>query len=130
MARWKTFVGSVLPSELCFARVAASCAGATNIETQLRLLPSAPREIEMVVASSCARTHEDKQVTFDKAGRVDVFCSTHANMHCIVLVLDNPYFAIAEKNQRMPPQTKEITVPASGEVKADFVLGITGLPQY
>ena len=29
----------------------------------------------------------DKQVTFDKAGRVDVFCSIHANMHCIVLVL-------------------------------------------
>jgi plastocyanin len=93
--------------------------------------------------------HEDKQVTFDKTGRVDVFCSIHANMHCIVLVLDNPYFAAADdKNhysisnvppgtyqltawqERMPSQTKEITVPASGEVKADFVLGISGLPKY
>jgi plastocyanin len=92
---------------------------------------------------------EEKEVTFDKAGRVDVFCSIHANMHCIVLVLDNPYFCKTdEKNhycisnvppgtyhltawqERMPSQTKEITVPASGEVKADFVLGITGLPKY
>ena len=31
---------------------------------------------------------EDKRITFDKAGRVDVFCSIHANMHCVVLVLD------------------------------------------
>jgi plastocyanin len=92
---------------------------------------------------------EDKRITFDKAGRVDVFCSIHANMHCVVLVLENPYFAIADdKNhysisnvppgtyqltawhERMPAQTKEITVPASGEVKADFVLGISGLPKY
>jgi len=92
---------------------------------------------------------EDKRVTFDKAGRVDVFCSIHANMHCIVLVLDNPFFAKSDDNnhycisnvpagtyhltawqERMPPQTKEITVPASGDVKMDFVLGITGLPKY
>ncbi len=92
---------------------------------------------------------KEKQVTFDKSGRVDVFCSIHANMHCIVLVLDNPYFTLADdKNhysisnvppgtyqltawqERMPSQTKEITVPESGEVKMDFVLGITGLPKY
>jgi len=92
---------------------------------------------------------DDKRITFDKAGRVDVFCSIHANMHCIVLVLENPYFDVAdEKNhysisnvppgtyqltawhERMPAQTREITVPATGEVKADFVLGITGLPKY
>jgi plastocyanin len=92
---------------------------------------------------------EDKRITFDKAGRVDVFCSIHANMHCVVLVLENPYFAVTDdKNhysisnvppgtyqltawhERMPSQTREITVPASGEVKTDFVLGITGLPKY
>jgi plastocyanin len=91
----------------------------------------------------------EKRITFDKAGRVDVFCSIHANMHCVVLVLENPYFGVTdEKNhysisnvppgtyqltawqERMPAQTKEITVPASGEVKADFVLGISGLPKY
>jgi hypothetical protein len=70
-------------------------------------------------------------------------------MHCNVHVLEKPYFAHADdKNQysisnvppgtyqltawqeRMPPQTKEITVPESGEVKANFTLGITGLPKY
>jgi len=94
---------------------------------------------------------EDKRITFDKAGRVDVFCSIHANMHCIVLVLENPYFAAADEHnhnhysisnvppgtyqvsawhERMPVQTREITVPASGDAKADFVLGITSLPKY
>lgn len=92
---------------------------------------------------------KEKRVTFDKAGRVDVFCSIHANMHCIVLVLENPYFAAADDHnhysisnvppgtyqvtawhERVPSQTREITVPASGEVKADFVLGITDLPKY
>jgi len=28
------------------------------------------------------------------------------------------------------PQEKEIAVPATGEIHVDFVLGITGLPQY
>ncbi len=91
----------------------------------------------------------EKHVTFDKPGRVDVFCSIHANMHCVVLVLENPYFALADSrnrysisnippgtykltawHERMPLQTKEITVPATGDVKADFVLGISNLPQY
>jgi plastocyanin len=92
---------------------------------------------------------ESKRVTFDKAGRVDVFCSIHANMHCIVLVLENPYFALADErghyaitnappghyrlrawHERLPPQRREITVPPTGEVNVDFVLSITNLPQY
>jgi plastocyanin len=90
----------------------------------------------------------DKRITFNKAGRADVFCSIHANMHCVVLVLENPYFCLAnERNhyaisnvppgtyklkawhERMPPQVKEITVPETGEVKADFVLGFNNLPK-
>jgi len=90
----------------------------------------------------------EKKVTFNKAGRADVFCSIHANMHCIVLVLENSYFSLADErnhysisnvppgtyklkawHERMPPQIKEITVPATGDVKADFVLGITNLPK-
>src|SRR5438045_9518307 len=31
-------------------------------------------------------------VTFDKTGKVDVFCSIHTRMSCTVLVLENPYF--------------------------------------
>ena len=88
------------------------------------------------------------EVRFDKLGRVDVFCAIHTNMHCIILVLPNPFFAMADahrrfviKNvpagtyrlkawhERIPASVREITVPASGEVKLDFVLGVAELPK-
>jgi hypothetical protein len=88
------------------------------------------------------------EVHFDKLGRVDVFCAIHTNMHCIILVLPNPFFAVADGkrrfvisnvpagtyrlkawHERLPPQVKEITVPAEGEVKMDFVLGLAELPK-
>jgi len=91
----------------------------------------------------------NKRVTFDKPGRVDVFCSIHENMHCIILVLENPYFAATDEDghyrisdvppgtyklrawhERLPADEREITVPTNGEVKVDFVLGIKNLPQY
>ena len=91
----------------------------------------------------------EKKVTFDKPGRVDVFCSIHANMNCVVLVLENPYFAAADDHghysitnvppgtytlkawhERMPARTEKIVVPESGEVKQDFVLSLSGLPRY
>lgn len=91
----------------------------------------------------------EKRVTFDKPGRVDVFCSIHANMHCVVLVIENPYFAVTDSrghysitnvppgtyklkawHERMPPQIKEIQVPENGDVKTDFVLTIANLPKY
>jgi plastocyanin len=92
---------------------------------------------------------EVKRVVFDKAGRVDVFCSIHANMHCIVLVMENPCFAVTDDrgryaitnvppgtyqlkawHERLPEQVREIVVPTNGVVHADFVLGITNLPKY
>ena len=91
----------------------------------------------------------DKRVTFNKPGRVDVFCSIHTSMNCIVLVMENPYFASTDENgnykipnvppgtyklkawhERLPADEREITVPTNGEVKVDFVLGIKHLPQY
>lgn len=91
----------------------------------------------------------NKRVTFDQPGRVDVFCSIHENMHCIILVLENPYFATTDEDghyrisdvppgtyklrawhERLPAEEREITVPTNGEVKMDFVLGIKNLPQY
>ena len=88
------------------------------------------------------------RVTFDKPGRVDVYCSIHKDMYCIVLVLENPYFASTDENgnytitnvppgkyklkawhERLPADEREITVPANGEVKADFVLTIKNLPK-
>jgi plastocyanin len=90
----------------------------------------------------------DKRVTFDKPGRVDVFCSIHKDMNCVVLVLENPYFASTDENgnykipdvppgryklkawhERLPADEREINVPTNGEVKVDFVLGIKNLPQ-
>jgi plastocyanin len=90
-----------------------------------------------------------KSVTFDKPGRVDVFCSIHASMNCIILVLENPYFAATDGkgaytianvpagtyklkawHERLPSQVLEITVPDTGEVREDFTLGIVNLPQY
>ncbi len=87
-------------------------------------------------------------VTFDKPGQVDVFCSIHANMNCIVLVLENPFFAVSNArgdytitnvpagtyqlkawHERLPAQIHPITVPETGVVKSDFTLGITGLPR-
>lgn len=37
---------------------------------------------------------ESRSVTFDKAGIVPVFCHLHSDMSAIILVLDNPYFAV------------------------------------
>lgn len=90
-----------------------------------------------------------KSVTFDRPGRVDVFCSIHASMNCIVLVLENPFFTTTDArghytitnvpsgtyklkawHERLPAQSKEIVVPQSGDVKLDFTLGISGLPRY
>lgn len=96
-----------------------------------------------------SREQPPKRVVFDQPGQADVFCSIHTKMHCIVLVFTHPYFAMADDrgrfvirgvpagtyrlrawHERVPPQVKEITVPAEGEVRVDFVLGPGNLPKY
>ena len=93
--------------------------------------------------------NEVKKVLFDKAGRVDIFCSIHKDMHCIILVLENPYFAVTNAkgvytipdvppgtyalkawHERLPSQTKIITVPETEPVKVDFTLSVKSLPKY
>lgn len=85
---------------------------------------------------------EVKRVTFDKPGRVDVFCSIHSSMNCVVLVLENPFFATTDEkgrysitgvpagayqlkawHERLPCQRQSITVPEAGEARVDFTLG-------
>ena len=92
---------------------------------------------------------EVKKVTLQNPGRVDVFCSIHSKMSCVLLVLENPYFAVSDSSghykienvppgvyrlkawhERLPAETREITVAGNGEVRVDLVLGIKGLPQY
>jgi plastocyanin len=94
------------------------------------------------------KSPEVGRVVFDKPGRVDVFCSIHSRMNCIVLVLENPYFAATNDkgdytiinvpagtyklkawHERLPSQLQEVTVPEKGEVKVDFTLGIKNLPK-
>jgi plastocyanin len=91
-----------------------------------------------------------KSPRFDKPGEVDVFCSIHARMSCIILVLENPYFTVADARghyaitnvppghytlvawqERLPSDTREIVVPESGDLSGiDFTLGIKNLPKY
>lgn len=90
---------------------------------------------------------EIKTVEFDKTGRVDVFCSIHSQMNCVVLVLQNRYFAATDTkgsyripnipagkykfhawHERLPGQVKEISIPESGDVREDFVVGVVNLP--
>jgi plastocyanin len=88
------------------------------------------------------------KVPFDKAGRVDVFCSIHSQMHCVIMVLETPYFAATDKNNRyvikdvppgnyklkawhdrMPVFSEDIVVTETGTVRKDIVMGIRGLPK-
>jgi plastocyanin len=45
-------------------------------------------------------TGKSRSVTFDKPGAVRVFCEIHSDMNCVVLVLENPYFAYADGEGR------------------------------
>jgi plastocyanin len=86
--------------------------------------------------------------TFHKPGEVDVFCSIHARMSCVILVLENPYFAITDAHghytitnvppgaytlvawqERLPQDSKVITVQAEGDRNGiNFTLGPKNLP--
>ena len=107
---------------------------------------SEPKEFDLGLYK---KGEANKVIEFDKPGRVDVFCSIHSQMHCVVLVVENPFFTVTDAkgrftladvppgtyrlkawHERLPPQVKEITVPVSGEVKADFTLGVNNLPKY
>ncbi len=93
---------------------------------------------------------EVKRIKFDKTGKVDVFCSIHSKMHCIILVLETPYFAVTDDkghysitnvppgtytvkawHERLPPELKEVVIPATpASTRQDFTLGVKGLPKY
>jgi hypothetical protein len=91
-----------------------------------------------------------KRVPFTKPGEVDIFCSIHARMSCIVLVLENPYFAATDSRgrftitnvppgnytlvawqERLPQSAQDITVPEQGDCSGiNFTLGPKNLPKY
>lgn len=94
------------------------------------------------------RGEQAKSMRFDQPGRVDVFCSIHTKMSCIVLVVPSRFVARADErgrwaidgipagtyrlkawHERIPARVIDITVPADGEAKADFVLGFGNPPK-
>jgi plastocyanin len=94
------------------------------------------------------RGEDAKSLLFAKTGRIDVFCSIHSQMSCVVLVLPNPWFAVTDDrgryvirdippgtyqirawHERLPPQIQTVVIPAEGEVRADFTLGVGGQPK-
>jgi plastocyanin len=82
-----------------------------------------------------------RPVTFDKPGRVDVFCHIHSDMSAIVLVLENPYFtspdvkghfvidsvppgdyAVIGWHQRIKPVQQRVRVVAGQTAKTVFTI--------
>jgi len=90
-----------------------------------------------------------QKVVFTNYGEVDVFCAIHARMNCIILVRENPYFAVAGAGghftitnvppgtytlaawqERLPEDAKVITVPEGGSpVVVNFTLGPKNPPR-
>lgn len=86
---------------------------------------------------------DSRSVTFDQPGVVPVFCHLHSDMSAIILVLDNPFFAVpdAEGNYRIdhiPPGTytlvgwherserteKQVTLQPGEVVELDILIPI------
>lgn len=84
-----------------------------------------------------------RPVTFEKAGRVDVFCHIHSDMSAIVLVLDNPFYAAPDAkghfvidsvppgdytvigfHERIKPVQQRVHVVAGETVKTVFTIPI------
>ena len=84
-----------------------------------------------------------KSDVFEKSGTVQVFCHIHSDMSAVILVLDNPYFAvptIAGKyviegvppgdytvvgwHERIKPVTQTVHVTAGETVRLDFNIPI------
>jgi len=95
------------------------------------------------------KSETNKVVTFDQHGQVDALCSIHTQMHCIILVMENSFYAVTDArggytitnipagtyrfkawHERMPPEVKNVVIPETGKVVMNFDLGIKGLPTY
>lgn len=76
---------------------------------------------------------------FNKLGETAILCNVHTEMEAFVVVLQNPYFALADKegnyqignvpagsyklktwNDKLKPQVREVAVPGEGSVVVDF----------
>ena len=93
--------------------------------------------------------NESKSITFEEAGRIDVFCAIHKDMSCIILVLDTPWFTVADKkgrysfrdipagsyqlvawHERLPEHREAVTVLEEDVLTIDITMGMRSLPKY
>lgn len=93
-------------------------------------------------------TDDAKSLVFEKTGKIDVFCAIHSQMHCVVLVLPNPWFSKSDRkgrfeikdvppgkyrlkawHERLPSKYIEIEVPAEGDLELDIEMGLADLPK-
>ncbi len=113
--------------------------------------PNADDVFHNVFSLSSAKTFDlgrypngsSKSVLFDKSGTVQVFCHIHSDMSAIVLVLDNPYFAVPTDSgryviegvppgdytvvgwhERIKPVTRTVRVVAGETARVDFNIPI------
>lgn len=94
------------------------------------------------------RTEQAKSLVFEREGQVDVFCAIHSAMHCVVLVLPNPWFSLSGADgsfaihdippgtytlkawhERLPAKRLQIVVPESGSVEINIEMGFADLPK-
>lgn len=96
------------------------------------------------------RTGESRPVTFDQPGLIRLYCEIHSHMKGFILVLKNPYFALAAEDgsykiEGVPPGSYKLTawqeehepvvvdvaVADGGATKQDFnlALGTTSQPR-
>ena len=109
--------------------------------------PNADDVFHNVFSLSSARTFDlgrypkgsAKSVTFEKSGVVQVFCHIHSDMSAVILVLDNPHFAVPSSagryaiegvppgeytvvgwHERIKPVSRTVTVVAGRTSRLDF----------
>ncbi len=94
------------------------------------------------------RTDKPKSLVFETEGQIDVFCAIHSGMHCVVLVLPNPWFSLSAPDgsfaihgvppgkytikawhERLPAKRIQIEVPENGAAEIAIEMGFADLPK-
>lgn len=92
---------------------------------------------------------DGKEVTFGRAGLVQVFCNVHHSMYANVLVVDTPYFAVADEqgrfriegvpagsgvlrfwHERATEASRRVFVPAPGELELALEVSVPRVPPH
>lgn len=90
---------------------------------------------------------ESKSIRFSKAGLVQVFCHIHSDMNAVIMVLDNPLFAVPNLqghyviegvppgeyrvvawHERIKPITERVRVTAGQTATLDFTIPLPAPP--